>query len=854
MDTLPTLLPTQPGASAGPSAAAAARPKWELPPNFAALLAQPAQVAVETLLAAAGVPLPSQPPAKKEVKAPAPSAPFLDALHTMPDAQTTNGAPAYKSTDSPLVDLFYLLTPGVGATDVFAAMDKAWAEDPVATLKIVFQARSIHEGKGSKVLFFRCLTWLWEHHPRTMIANLRLIVEPTCDRPRSKKRDEAKAKRELEKNDGVEVLGDDGDVEKEKEPEYPPRPHGSYDDLIDLLVVAINGQLKTSWHGSFDAIDGALSFLGRRTAEEFKAARLAKKKGGKRKVGNEFKAAAMRFKSPKTKDRKRYRKGGYIDDSDSETDTTTDSENLMEGVEEAATPTFKEELCNSGGKRGRATVLSARAIDVLTNDPKFQALYIAVVDIFVTAINADLERLAAHNQYIARPEDLRKADGYGKAGTSPHLFGMSFAAKWAPTPGKSADKQLHLATALAVKLFPAEETKWARHKLQTKVLAPLRSALLVPETRMVQGPWKIDYPHVPARAMARHANDFMIHDPTGFDKYIMDLESGKTTVAGASLDPHEIAQKAWGDDPIPKRLANQQWAAMVEAVRSSSENELSNCIAIADVSGSMGSIHYYQSHRGWRTTPGYVEPIWPCISLTLLLAELARPPWNGTFITFSADPTVERLDMTLPLSERMRNLSSADWGMNTDYFKAMKAVLQVAINNKLEPADMVKKIFVFSDMQFDQSGSDLYGEAQHHAIWQMFRAAGYELPEMVYWNLNGETGAKNKPVKADTPGVSLVSGFSGALMKYFIRALGDGPEEVESEEDEEDEKMDEEGDEDEDMDEDWQELGDTPAAGPAAAAAPKEKKEKKAKKDKNPLDHVKSIIGAKWFDGVAVVD
>lgn len=167
MDTSSTLLPTQPGGSARPAL------KWELPPSFAALLAQPAQDAVDALLAAAGVPPPKAAggkEVKKEVKPAAPSAPFLDALHGMPDTVTTNAALAYKSTDSGLVDLFHLLTPGVGATAVFDALDKAWAEDPVATLKIVFQARSIHEGKGSKTLFFRCLTWLWEHHPRTMIA------------------------------------------------------------------------------------------------------------------------------------------------------------------------------------------------------------------------------------------------------------------------------------------------------------------------------------------------------------------------------------------------------------------------------------------------------------------------------------------------------------------------------------------------------------------------------------------------------------------------------------------------------------------------------------------------------------
>lgn len=685
----------------------------------------------------------------------------------------------------------------------------------------------------------------------TPLPSLRLIVEPTCDRPRSKKRDEARAKKEEKKNRGVEVLDDDGEVEKEEkvpDPEYPPRPHGTFDDLIDLLVVAINGQLKTTYHGNFETIDGALSSLGANAAGIFKTVRLAKKAGGYSRRGSghitkAYMSAARVLKTKKgLKGGKAHRaKQGRDSNYTSDMEMDSDDGESMEGVEEATPSSFEEEMFHANSKRGRATILSTRAAEALTTDPKFQALYVAIVDIFATAITADLARLAAHSKYLELPQLKRKEEGYPKAGTSPHLFGMSFAAKWAPTPGKSADKQLHLATALALRLFPTEETKWARYKLQTQVLAPLRAALLVPETRMVKGAWKIDYTHVPARAMARHAEDFVVHDPTGFDKYIVDLESGKTTVAGASLSPHEIAAKAYAGQPIPKRLANQQWAAMVEAVRSSSENELSNCIAIADVSGSMGFI-------GSLPTAKYVQPIWPCISLTLLLTELARPPWNGTFITFSYEPTVQRIDMSLPLSERIANLSSADWGMNTDYSKAMKAILQVAVNNKLAPADMVKKIFVFSDMQFDESGGTAYGLTEHQSLTKLFTDAGYTMPEMVYWNLNGATGAANKPVKADTPGVSLVSGFSGALMKYFIRALGDGPEEEDDDDDEAEQSKSE--DEDYVMDD----FGDEAGTRKTDPAEPKEKKEKKAKKDKNPLDHLMAIIGNKVFDGVVVVD
>lgn len=59
---------------------------------------------------------------------------------------------------------------------------------------------------------------------------------------------------------------------------------------------------------------------------------------------------------------------------------------------------------------------------------------------------------------------------------------------------------------------------------------------------------------------------------------------------------------------------------------------------------------------------------------------------------------------------------------------------------------MVKRLFVFSDMQFDASLINKSGggwETTHDRIVKAFKKAGYEMPEIVYWNLQGGT---TKPV------------------------------------------------------------------------------------------------------------
>lgn len=272
-----------------------------------------------------------------------------------------------------------------------------------------------------------------------------------------------------------------------------------------------------------------------------------------------------------------------------------------------------------------------------------------------------------------------------------------------------------------------------------------------------------------------------------------------------------------GKSPVAKRLADLQWATLVDSIRSSSSGEISNCIAIADVSGSMGSLDW--------GTPKSPPPILPCIALTLLLSELASPPWQGRFFTFSTDPTCEYIDPKLPLAEKASQLSKANWGMSTEFYKTYELILTTAKKNELAPEHMVKKLFVFSDMQFDAAGEGEYGETEHETMKRRFEEAGYPLPEMVYWNLASRAEGTPKPTKSDIEGVTLFSGFSGALMKFF---LGDGVED--------------------DALESQFEAIEIGKEGGSSVSSDKERKKP------NPVEQVHRAISGQHFAGLKVVD
>jgi len=264
------------------------------------------------------------------------------------------------------------------------------------------------------------------------------------------------------------------------------------------------------------------------------------------------------------------------------------------------------------------------------------------------------------------------------------------------------------------------------------------------------------------------------------------------------------------------KVVDAQWRTLVSRLKES--GTLDNSLAVCDVSGSMGSVHYYDRHN--------VTPIFPSVSLSLILASLAKPPFNGGFITFSSHPEFVRLGNVeeASLGELVNKMVTADWNMNTDFQAVfLKLLLPLAKQHNIAKEDMVKRLFVFSDMQFDAASRQSYNgtwETNHDLVEKAYKEAGYDVPEIVYWNLAGEhTTARTVEVEAERKGVAMMSGFSAAMMKVFMGEV----EEVE------------EADE-------WAEVT-------------QEGEVKENKEDEfTPLNVMKKALFKKSFDGLVVVD
>ncbi|XP_058772555.1 uncharacterized protein LOC131646564 [Vicia villosa] len=403
-------------------------------------------------------------------------------------------------------------------------------------------------------------------------------------------------------------------------------------------------------------------------------------------------------------------------------------------------------------KEEKRIALAKKLVERYNRDPDFRSLHDAISDHFADCLKKDLEFL--------------------KSGSSTKI---SLAAKWCPSVDSSFDRSTLLCESIAKRIFPREEYEGVeeahyayrvRDRLRKDVLVPLRKVLELPEVFIGAKQWNLlPYNRVASVAMKFYKEKFLKHDKERFEKYLEDVKDGKTTIAAGALLPHEIIGSLGDGDG--GEVAELQWKRIVDDLLK--KGKMTNCIAVCDVSGSMSGI-----------------PMEVSVALGLLVSELSEEPWKGKVITFSADPQLHLIegDSLKSKTEFVRNM---DWGMNTDFQKVFDRILDVAVNGKLKEEQMIKRIFVFSDMEFDEASknydmesensdidqaSENSWETDYQAITRKYKEKGYgsAVPQIVFWNLRN---SKATPVPSTQKGVALVSGFSKNLLTLFLDNEGD---------------------------------------------------------------------------------
>lgn len=288
----------------------------------------------------------------------------------------------------------------------------------------------------------------------------------------------------------------------------------------------------------------------------------------------------------------------------------------------------------------------------------------------------------------------------------------------------------------------AYKKEWSLGTLRKHLAAVSKTV----EQFMSANKWgQITYEHVPSKAMSIYNGAFGRHDKGRFDTYVTSVTKGETKINASVLFPYDLILAASKNKNAA--VVEAQWKALPNYA-----NTDENILVVADTSGSMGS---------FGTT--VLAPIHASISLAMYTAERNKGIFKDTFITFSAHPELQMLAGNF--MNRIAQLSRAAWGMNTDIQAVFSLILDKAKKFNVPAEEMPTKIIIVSDMEFDACASNR-SETNFNEIRKLYLASAYEMPALIFWNVNGRPG--NNPVKLSNKNVALVSGYSPSIIPSIL--------------------------------------------------------------------------------------
>lgn len=368
-------------------------------------------------------------------------------------------------------------------------------------------------------------------------------------------------------------------------------------------------------------------------------------------------------------------------------------------------------------------------------------------DDYLVLLNTPIQDKVIKYLYENIQQDLSALDGG---------YGCSLLAKWLPSENTSSNETRQYARII-------REGFHMTSKEYRKMLSHLRAAIDVVERKMSANQWdKIEFDKLPAKAAMIYSDAFWNHIKTKYKDYLVSLAEGNAKINAASLFPVDIIHNVMTTKKDEKNqiIYDAMWRALPDYFAGKEETG----ICVVDTSGSMSG-----------------QPMEVAISLGMYCADKCRGPYHGKFITFSAAPELQEIKGD-NIYNKVRNLQNASWGLNTDLEKVFDLILNTAIKNHCKQSDIPAKLYIISDMQFDEATKSYayrYDSRGHRTMTssgdmtfmdnmrRKYAACGYTIPAIVYWNVRASKCGMFQQRFGDTD-CCMVSGYSPSLFKAVI--------------------------------------------------------------------------------------
>ena len=141
-------------------------------------------------------------------------------------------------------------------------------------------------------------------------------------------------------------------------------------------------------------------------------------------------------------------------------------------------------------------------------------------------------------------------------------------------------------------------------------------------------------------------------------------------------------------------------------------------------------------------------------------------------MTFNSTPEWVRLSDDMSFVKKVNHVWHSDWGMNTNFYAAMRMILDAALESNMKPHEVsAMTLAVFSDMQIDIASSEntntmmeniteMYSKAGLQSVWK----TPFKPPHILFWNLRSTHGF---PTLSTNNNITMLSGYNATLLNVF---------------------------------------------------------------------------------------
>ncbi|MBR6514498.1 MAG: DUF2828 family protein [Clostridia bacterium] len=322
---------------------------------------------------------------------------------------------------------------------------------------------------------------------------------------------------------------------------------------------------------------------------------------------------------------------------------------------------------------------------------------------------------------------------------------VSLLAKWLPSVNTSNAEAVKNAKIIAKQLGMTE-------KQYRQTLTKLRSYIRIIENNLRTRDYTFDYAAQPSKAMFKYREAFCRNDGERYRSYLEQVRAGNIKLNTSTLYPYEIIR------PLLRNALDEDEQAAIDTTWNALPDYTSeeNTLVVVDGSGSMYSY-------------GDPMPATVALSLGIYYAERNKGRFANHFITFSENPQLVEIKGN-NISEKVRYCAEFNEVANTNIQKVFELILNTAVKYSTPKKEMPSKIYIISDMEFDWCAEDASLTNFEYAK-RLFNEAGYELPELVFWNV--QSRRRQQPVTKNEQGVILVSGCTTAIFSRVVKGNTD---------------------------------------------------------------------------------